>query len=89
MFAVALPAALGSPRLGSGTLAALAVAYVLTGNFFKETERLADTPVNFLISYMYFGALLLLWQLYRLRHAQNRAESAYPVAAKVGQPSTV
>jgi hypothetical protein len=89
MFAVALPAALGSPRLGSGTLAALAVAYVLTGNFFKETERLADTPVNFLISYMYFGALLLLWQLYRLRHAQNRAESAYPVAAKVGQPSAV
>jgi RsiW-degrading membrane proteinase PrsW (M82 family) len=71
MFAVALPAVLASSRLGAGAVVALAIAYLLTGNFFKETERFAETPFNFLISYLYFGGLLLLWQLYRVRHAAS------------------
>ena len=76
MFAVALPATLGSARLGGGALTALAVAYLLTGNFFKdETERLADTPFNFVISYLFFGALILLVQLYRVRRAESLGDS--------------
>ena len=55
-------------------LVALGAAYLLTGNFFKETERLADTPYNFMISYLYFGAVLLLWQLYRVRHAADQGD---------------
>jgi alpha-1,2-mannosyltransferase len=77
MFAVALPATLASGRMGNGALVVLIVAFVLTGSFFfNETEPFAYTPLNPIISYMYFGGLLLLWHLYRLRRAQYQEDRA-------------
>ena len=36
-------------------------------------NRLAETPFNFLQSYVLFGGLLLLFRLYRLRHGEANA----------------
>jgi alpha-1,2-mannosyltransferase len=72
MFAVALPMTLAAPRLGVGSILLLAVSYFLSCNFWKFSDGFADAPFNFLQSYLFFGALLLLVQLYRLRHAQSQ-----------------
>ncbi len=69
IFAFALPATLSvadrsSMRWG---LVLLGVAFVLLSTKFPMADLAANTPVNFLQSYLFFGALLLLWQLYRLR----------------------
>ena len=49
-------------------LAALAVAFVLTANYFYNfVTAIAATPFNFLESYVFFAALILLALLYRLR----------------------
>jgi alpha-1,2-mannosyltransferase len=76
MFAVALPMTLASPRMGRGSVLVLATAYFLSCNFWRVTDELANTPFNFVQSYLLFGALLLLVHLYRLRHAQSQAASA-------------
>lgn len=86
MFAFALPATLASNRLGKGSIVVLAVAFVLTGSFFfNEVEPLTYTPFNPLISYMYFGGVLLLWQLYRLRSVQYQ-EGRAPAHAAGADP---
>jgi hypothetical protein len=72
MFAAALPAVVGSKHLGRPALALLALAYVLVSNNFRVLNRLADTHWNFLQSYVFYGGLLLLAVLYRLRHAQAK-----------------
>jgi len=70
MFALALPATLSARGLGAGSLVVLAVSYVLSSTLFDVTNRLADTPFNVLQSYIFFGAVVLLVHLYRLRHVQ-------------------
>ena len=45
----------------------LALACTACGNVISGTGLLADTPWNFLQSYMLFGALALLILLHRLR----------------------
>jgi len=74
IFAVALPAMLAAGSFGAGSIVAVAAAYLLTASFlFNETEPFAYTALNPIISYMYFGAFVMLWQLYRLRHVQSLA----------------
>lgn len=43
------------------------LAYILTANFYLFLNRLADTPWNFLQSYLFFGALLVLGILVKLQ----------------------
>lgn len=76
MFAIALPATIAASGLGAGSVVVLAVSYVLSGTLFDIANRLADTPFNFAQSYMFFGAIVLLVHLYRLRHAQYMARGA-------------
>jgi hypothetical protein len=76
MFAVALPATLGSARFGTGSLVLLAVSYLLSATHLKVTDLTADTSFNFVQSYLFFGAILLLVHLYRLRHAQQDAQAS-------------
>ena len=51
--------------LGAYTAPALAVAFVLTGQFFQPAQRFAASPLNVLQSYVLFGALLMLVLWYR------------------------
>jgi len=56
----------GVYRAGCGSVGKLALAFVLIADFLSPFNFLAAIPVlNVLQSYMYFGALLLLWLLMR------------------------
>ncbi len=48
-------------------LVALVIAYALISNNFRLLNRLAETPLNFLQSYVYFAGLLFLGLLLKLR----------------------
>jgi hypothetical protein len=52
---------------GRATLPLLASAFVLTSHTLRATDALADTPWNVLQSYIFFGALVVLALLDRLR----------------------
>jgi intracellular septation protein A len=71
MFAATFAPTVASTRLGAGSLVLLAAAYVLAANVWRITNELADTPLNFMQSYLFFGAVLMLIHLYRLRHAES------------------
>ena len=73
MFAIALPAVLKLPEPRSGSLLLLAVSYVLSSNYYKLANESAATPFNFLQSYLFLGAVLLLILLYHLRGARYHA----------------
>jgi alpha-1,2-mannosyltransferase len=70
LFVVALPATLASKLKQRGTIL-MAVSFVLSSNYYQMTNFLANTPLNFLQSYLFFGALLFLFHLYRLRDVQH------------------
>jgi hypothetical protein len=56
----------GVYRLGFGAVWKLALAFILIADFLSPLNFLSAIPVaNILQSYMYFGALLLLWLLMR------------------------
>ncbi|MFH0909328.1 MAG: glycosyltransferase family 87 protein [bacterium] len=68
MFCVALPVTLArADRWGWG-IALLAASFFVSAHFFQTVDRFAGTPWNFLQSYLFFGAVLLLVQLHRLRY---------------------
>ncbi len=67
IFALLLPALSREPVLGRATLPLLAAAYVLTSHTLRLTDRLADSPLNVLQSYILAGALIVLLLLDRLR----------------------
>ena len=70
IFALTLPATLAA-RLGASGLALLAGSYVLSSNYFQLTNDLGGTWLNLVQSYLFFGAVLLMICLYRLRNAQS------------------
>src|SRR5712692_8270640 len=74
LYAALLPLAL---RLPTPPLVWLAVSYVLTSNYFSVTKLAASTPLNFVQSWILFGALIVLGCLYRLR-AQTAQSEAFP-----------
>jgi alpha-1,2-mannosyltransferase len=65
LFAVALPPILQFRPFGRATLPALMVSFTLTALFLQFTNLWANTPFNFVQSYLYLGALLFLALLYR------------------------
>ena len=67
LFALALPEALAPGRGRALLLSLLAVSYLLVANNYRALNRLADTPWNFLQSYVLAGGLLFVFLLYRLR----------------------
>lgn len=69
IFAVTLPIILASASPQRG-ITILAIAFVLSSNFYDIVNRLANSPMNFLQSYLFFGAFLFLIYLYRLRNAR-------------------
>jgi len=77
LFALALPALLALDRQRHrGLLIALVAAFMLISNNYRVLNRLADTPLNFLQSYVYFGGLLFLAVLcLSKRSADRRAAS--------------
>jgi alpha-1,2-mannosyltransferase len=70
VFALVVPATVAAGSLGRSRFVLLGLAYVLIADNFRALNRLADTPMNFLQSYVFFGGLLLLALLYRLRSAR-------------------
>lgn len=67
IYAATLGGFAAAPVLGPSTLGWLALSYGLTSNYIGMTNLLADTRWNPLQSYLYFGALLLLFALHALR----------------------
>jgi hypothetical protein len=79
LFALALPAVLSLTREGQrGLLIALVAAFVLISNNYRVLNRLAETPFNFLQSYVYFGGLLFLGVLCLLKLRWDEAAAAAP-----------
>lgn len=76
IYAATLGAFVATPLLGRARLPLLAVSFGLTSNELGITNRLADTDWNFLQSYLFFGALLLLLLLHRLRLADGESAGA-------------
>jgi len=54
----------------------LALAYILSANFLSITMALADTPFNFLQSYLFFGGLIVLGLAYYLSAREEAAPAA-------------
>jgi hypothetical protein len=79
-YAVLLPLfALVLPRVAESVASRRALAWMLAGSFllvsntYRVTNRFAETPWSFLQSYVFFGGLLFLALLYRLRGLAARA----------------
>lgn len=77
IYAVLFGALCGRARSWLG-LVPLAVSYALTANFFVALNRFADTPFNFLQSYVLAGGLLALGLAYRLRNSNASTTEARP-----------
>ena len=67
IFALAFPKAWALRDRWKGGLIWLAIAYVLTANLFLFTNAAADTYWNFVQSYLFFGAAILLGVLVRMQ----------------------
>ena len=70
IFAAALPLTLAADRGRRGVFW-LGAAFVLSSTLFQVTNALANTRFNFLQSTLFAGALMLLFQLYRLREGSD------------------
>jgi hypothetical protein len=79
VFAVCI-VAMSKQELPASAWVVLGVAWLLVGTRVAATAALADTPLNFLQSYTFFGGLLLLALLHVLRVRAVR-RSDVPIAA--------
>jgi alpha-1,2-mannosyltransferase len=70
LFAIALPVAL-APQPKPRGIVLLTAAFMLCNNYYQFVNLLASSPFNFLQSYLFFGALLFLFDLYGLRAFQQ------------------
>jgi alpha-1,2-mannosyltransferase len=81
IFAIAIPLSMAEQTFGRWTEAYLLLAIILTSQaFHKLTNQLADTPLNILQSYLFFGALMVLLLLYKV--------SRFPMTASHHKIST-
>ena len=69
IFAYALPVTLVSKQKRAG-LFIMGLVFLLSTNYYQFTGLFAETSLNFLQSYLLFGAILFLVYLYRLRDTQ-------------------
>lgn len=68
---------------GGRLLICFALSYSCLANRLLVVNRLSDTPLNFLQSYMLFGAIILLVILYRIRDSQAPPINEHPSLASV------
>jgi len=68
IFAVVLPLAIKHRKQHPAWLILLAAAFLLTSNIYLFVNQLALTSLNFLQSYLFFGAVILLAVLYRMAY---------------------
>lgn len=86
IFAVMLPAAMQQRPFGRWTLPLFWIGFTLTSqSFVTLTNLLADTRLNVLQSYIFFGGLLVLAMLYRM----SWLEASMGAAARQGLPARV
>jgi hypothetical protein len=90
IFAVATPSLLIHRPAGRRTGFWLAASYLLTAFLYRWTNELADTPFNFLQSYVFFGAvivLVLILATTRLEPSWRRTRSAITPADNPPPPA--
>jgi alpha-1,2-mannosyltransferase len=81
IYAMLLPQLLQHRIWSSFTLPLLGLSYGLSSNYFYVAREFADLPLlNVLQSYLFFGALIVLLSLYRLR---DRDPLTQPIATKL------
>ncbi len=88
LFAVALPAVLARARGRPWPVAALGLAYLLVASDFPGVHALARTPWSFLQSFTFFGGVLLLALLVRLRGQGAEPPSGAGSGASAGRPGS-
>ncbi|UWX57872.1 DUF2029 domain-containing protein [Chlorobaculum sp. MV4-Y] len=77
IFAVLIPAAIARRPFGKWTEAYLMTAYFLVSQKLETfTDQFANTHLNFLQSYLFFGAIMVLVLLYRLLSVDARLAKA-------------
>ena len=73
IFAILFPAAIARRPFGKWTEAYLLTAYFLVSQKLESfTDQFANTHLNFLQSYLFFGAVMVLVLLYRLLSVETR-----------------
>jgi hypothetical protein len=80
ILALAVPATMAAGKklpLGNATLVAV---LLLCSNFYQFTDRFATSRLNVVQSYLFFGGLILLVHLYRLRRLEQGDALAAPAA---------
>ena len=82
IFAVMLPAALRLRPFGRWTLLVFWIGFILTSQSFVTLTNLwAETRLNFVQAYIFFGGLLVLAMLYRMSRLEMGQRSAVSVHA--------
>ncbi len=80
VFALAAPYILAAQPFGVWSGTVLLAAFVVAGERFDITNRLASTPFNVLQSYLFFAALVLLVMLMRLVQTGNSRRISFSAA---------
>jgi alpha-1,2-mannosyltransferase len=68
IFGLLFPRVWEARRVWKGGVFWLLAAYLLTANFYSITQSLADTNWNFLQSYVFFGGLIILGVIVKLKY---------------------
>jgi hypothetical protein len=71
IFALIIPVCISQKVMGRYTIVYVLIAFFLTSQRLNFVNLLADTYLNFLQSYLFFGAVMVLWLLYRVDHTQQ------------------
>lgn len=76
IFALIAPICVSQKVAGKYTVPILSVAFFLTSQRLDFTRMFADTYFNFLQSYLFFGAITVLWLLYRITKSRLTSTDA-------------
>jgi len=71
IFGLLFPRVWEARSVWKGGIFWLLAAYLLTANFYSITQSLADTYWNFLQSYVFFGGLIILGVIVKLKYLTN------------------
>jgi hypothetical protein len=75
IFALITPICVSQKVAGKYTSAYLLIAFFVTSQRLNFANLLADTYLNFLQSYLFFGAVMVLWLLYKVDHTEQPADN--------------
>jgi hypothetical protein len=71
IFALFIPVCISQKVMGRYTIVYVLIAFFLTSQRLNFVNLLADTYLNFLQSYLFFGAVMVLWLLYKVDHTEQ------------------